>query len=201
MTLSRFIRRLHLYLGLALLPWLLMYGVSAVPFAHAPYFQKRDEAKGLPLWSVRERRPLDRPVPEDPAVLRDFARDLLDDLGVRAPNFGTYRPNPRTLHILAYSFFRSERVVLSLDQSEIRVERRRFRLDQVLTGMHARGGFRQDGWWERSWGVVVDFVALALLVWVVTGLWLWWESRSARAWGALTLALGVLAFTVFAAGL
>ena len=30
MTFTHFNRRLHLYLGLALLPWLFMYGISSI---------------------------------------------------------------------------------------------------------------------------------------------------------------------------
>ena len=48
MTFSHLNRRLHLYLGLALLPWFFMYGISSVPFAHNQFFEQRDAAKGLP---------------------------------------------------------------------------------------------------------------------------------------------------------
>ena len=37
MTFSHVNRRVHLYLGLFLLPWLFMYGLSSVPFAHTPF--------------------------------------------------------------------------------------------------------------------------------------------------------------------
>ena len=50
MTFPHFNRRLHLYLGLALLPWFLMYGLSSVPFAHSQYFEDRDKANGLPIY-------------------------------------------------------------------------------------------------------------------------------------------------------
>lgn len=31
MTVNHLLRRLHLYLALVLLPWILMYGISAIP--------------------------------------------------------------------------------------------------------------------------------------------------------------------------
>ena len=55
MTFSHFNRRLHLYLGLALLPWFFMYAISSVPFAHNQFFEQRDAARGLPLWTLRSR--------------------------------------------------------------------------------------------------------------------------------------------------
>ena len=39
MTFSHVNRRVHLYLGLFLLPWLFMYGLSSVPFAHTPFLR------------------------------------------------------------------------------------------------------------------------------------------------------------------
>ena len=53
MTFSHLNRRTHLYLGLALLPWFVMYGISSVPFAHNQVFEQRDRAKGLPQWTLR----------------------------------------------------------------------------------------------------------------------------------------------------
>lgn len=201
MNLPLFLRRLHLYLGLALLPWLFLYGISSIPFAHNRYFQQRDEAKKLPLWTVRESRPFDRPVPADPVARRDFARQLLQEAGIRQPNFGTYQPNPNTLQIFAFSFLKSERVLYAIDRKTLTIEERRFRFDQFLTGWHARGGFEQDGWLAKSWGVVVDLVGAALILWVATGLYLWWCVRSARRWGLATLAAGVAAFGFFVARL
>ena len=42
MTFPHFNRRLHLYLGLCLLPWFLMYGASSIPFAHGQFFEARN---------------------------------------------------------------------------------------------------------------------------------------------------------------
>jgi hypothetical protein len=198
MKISHFNRRLHLYLGLCLLPWLFMYGVSSIPFAHGQFFQKRDEAKKLPLWTVRLQQPLDRPVPDDPVALRAFGRALLNDLGVEAPNFGVNRPNPKTLNVYAFSFRQSTRVVYALDQKKVTVEDRRFRFDQFLTGWHARGGFEQEGWPQKSWGVVVDLVAVAMVVWILSGFILWWGLPVARGWGWVAILSGAGSFAIFA---
>lgn len=201
MTLSLFNRRLHLYLGLCLLPWFFMYGISSIPFAHGQYFQKRDEAGQVPLWKVRLQRPLDRPVPEDPIALREFGRAVLQEVGISAPNFGVGRPNRNTVNIYAFSFLKSTRVVYAIDQKKVTVEDRRFRFDQFLTGMHARGGFEQDGILQRSWGILVDLVSVAFVLWIVSGLYLWWGVPGHRRWGWLAILSGAGSFLVFALGL
>lgn len=201
MTFSHFNRRLHLYLGLALLPWLLMYGLSSIPFAHNQFFQKRDEAKKIPLWTVRAERPLDRPVPQQPAALREFGRQLLQEFGIAQPNFGVYQPNKNTVNVFAFSFLKSTRIVYVIDQKKATVEDRRFRFDQFLTGLHNRGGFEQDGFLQKSWGVVVDVVCVSFILWIATGITLWWGVPSTRRWGWLALVSGAVSFAVFVAWL
>ena len=198
MAFSHLNRRLHLYLGLALLPWLFLYGISAIPFAHGQYFQKRDETKGVPLWTLRLQKAFDAPVPDDPVALRAFGRSLLKEVGVEAPNFGVGRPNRNTVNVYAFSFLKSTRVVYALDRGKVTVEDRRFRFDQFLTGMHTRGGFEQDGILQRAWGVLVDLVALALVLWVASGLYLWWGVAGHRGWGWLAILSGAASFLMFA---
>ena len=99
MTYSHLNRRLHLYLGLALLPWFFMYGISSVPFAHSQYFDRLDAATGLPLWTLRAERIVDVPVPEDTAGLKAFGRTLLTEAGVDSSSFGTYRQSPSQINV------------------------------------------------------------------------------------------------------
>ena len=202
MTLSHLNRRVHLYLALALLPWLLMYGASSVPFAHGQFFDDLDQKRGLPLWTVRYEHPLDVPVPAaDKEAMRRFARMLLDDGGIHATSFGAYRQSPTQINVYAYSFWHSTQVLYFTDRKVARAEDRRFRWDQFLTGMHARGGFDQDGLIALSWSVVVDLVQVGILVWVVSGLIMWWPLRRHRGWGLAAILAGVTSFVLFAARL
>lgn len=197
MTFSHFNRRLHLYLGLFLLPWLFMYGISSIPFAHGSWFQPRDEAQAAPLWTVRLKKDFDRPVPDDPHALREFGRAVLKEFGVEAPNFGVYRPNRTSVNINAFSFLQATRLIYSLEQKSITVEDRAFRFNNFLTGMHARGGFEQDGFLPKSWGVLVDVVSVSMILWILTGLYLWWGVPGHRRWGWVAILSGVGSFVVF----
>lgn len=197
MTFSHINRRVHLYLGLALLPWLFMYGVSSVPFAHNQFFNQRDTAKGLPDWTLRSARPLERPVPESAEALRSFGAVLLTESGIEGTNFGAYRQSPTQLHVYSYTFWKSTRLIYFVDQKRVVVEDRRFRWDQFLSGMHARGGFEQEGFLQNSWSVVVDLVCLGILTWIASGLYMWWALPNQRRWGWLAIAAGTAAFAVF----
>lgn len=197
MTYSHLNRRLHLYLGMALLPWFLMYGISSVPFAHSQFFEQRDAAKGLPLWTLRAERTIDMPVPEDTAGLRAFGAALLADAGVEATSFGTYRQSPTQINVYAYSFWTSTQLKYFVDQQKLTVEDRRFRWDHFLTGMHARGGFEQEGFLQWSWSIVVDIVCLSMIVWIASGLVMWWELPGQRRWGWVAILAGTISFLFF----
>jgi uncharacterized iron-regulated membrane protein len=45
--------------------------------------------------------------------------------------------------------------------------------------------------------VVVDLVCLAFLIWIASGIYMWWQLRCTRFWGALALGSGVALFLVF----
>src|ERR1043165_555384 len=143
MTFSHFNRRLDLYRGLSLVPWSLVYGASSIPFAHTPYFEQRDRSKGLPLWTTRIDRPYSIDVPAD-GELRATGARILKDLGIEG-SFGAYRQSPTRLDVYVYTFRHSTQVKYFIDQQRVTAEDRRFRFDQFLTGMHARGGFEQEG--------------------------------------------------------
>lgn len=197
MTYSHLNRRLHLYLGLALLPWFFMYGISSVPFAHNQFFEQRDAAKGLPLWTLRAERTLDVQVPQDTAGLRAFGASLLKDAGVAATSYGTYRQGPTQINVYAYSFWTSTQLKYDIDRKKLTVEDRRFRWDHFLTGMHARGGFEQEGFLQLSWSIVVDIVCVAMIVWIASGLVMWWELPGQRRWGWVAILAGTASFLFF----
>lgn len=198
MTFPHLNRRVHLYLGLALLPWFLMYGVSSVPFAHNQFFERRDAAKGLPLWTLRSTHAVDAPIPEQPEALREFGVTLLRHAGMSADTtFGAYRQSPTQVNVYVYSFRASTQLKYFADQKRLTVEDRRFRWDHFLTGMHARGGFEQESLFVRSWSVVVDLVCLAIVLWIGSGLYMWWGLPGSRSWGWIAIGAGVLSFVFF----
>jgi len=200
MTFSHFNRRLHLYLGLSLLPWFFMYGLSSVPFAHNEFFDRRDATKG-PLWTLRSERTVELSVPEDPGALRSVGAALLEAAGIEGTAFGAYRESPTQINVYSYSFWTATQLKYFVDQKKLTVEDRRFRWDHFLTGMHARGGFEQEGFLQTSWSVVVDVVCLGMIVWIASGLYMWWTLPGHRRWGWVAILGGAVSFVVFTTGL
>jgi hypothetical protein len=200
MTFAHLNRRVHLYAGLALLPWFLMYAISSIPFAHTPFFEARDAARKLPMWTLRMDRTIDVHVPPPdagPAELRRFGRALLTAAGIAGTSFGVYRQSDSQVNVYSYSFWRSTQVKYFVPEKRITVEDRRFRWDQFLTGMHARGGFEDERLLNRSWSVVVDLVCVAMLLWIGSGLYMWWGLPGHRRWGIGVIGAGAASFLIF----
>ena len=182
-----------MYLGLLLVPWFLVYAVSAVFFNHGRFFGPLFEPDG-PGWVTRFERPYQRPVPED-ADVRAVAGEILRDVGLERA-YGAYRPNPRRLNIWAFSFLKTTRLTYFIDEGRLVAEDKRFRFDHALTGVHARGGFVQESLLSDAWAVVVDLVGIGLVLWVATGVYMWWRDKRLRLWGGIAFVGGLACFAV-----
>jgi hypothetical protein len=198
MDFDHVVKRTHVYLALGLLPWFLMYGVSSLPFSHPSWTQPGDH--DAPQWSVRFDRPYSIEVPAG-GDLRPLGARIVRDAGLDNFAYGVYRNSPREVNVYLYSFWNSIRITYYPEEQRLLAEDKRFRWDHFLTGMHARGGFEQEGVLDRAWAVVVDIVCVAMLVWIATGLLMWWRIRRTRRWGAAAILGGVISFAVFLAGL
>lgn len=188
-------RRTHLYLALFLSPWFLLYAVSSIPFSHSAYFDALDKAKGLPRWTVMfDKQPYEAPVPEG-NELRSFADRIVAEHGLSG-SYGAYRQGPNQINVYIHRPFQSMQFKYFIREKRLVREEGRFRWDWFLTGMHAKGGFAQGGW-HNAWAIVVDLVCLGFLTWVVSGLVMWWQLRSTRFWGWVSLLGGLAAFGLF----
>ena len=77
------------------------------------------------------------------------------------------------------------------------VEKMDFTGPRFLEQMHRRRGYQHDYALEDLWAASVDLTILALLLLALTGLWMWWELRVTRRWGAIALAAGWALFALF----
>ena len=193
------IRRVHLYLAMFLRPWFFVYGTSSGVFSHSEYLNRLHQ-DGVPQWTQRFERPYDLPVAPD-ADLREVGARILQDQGMKAEVFGAFRSGAQQLEVHQFSFRSTTRLRYLLDRKRIVAEDRRFRWDQFLTGIHGRGGFDMPSRISDAWGVLVDLVCGAILIWIATGVYMWGQLPQCRRWGWLALAGGAGAFAIFVAGL
>jgi hypothetical protein len=193
MTFLHLIRRAHLYMGLFLLPWVVMFGVSSIPLNHV--------ASSAPVtWTRVAEHRFDAPMPDAGENLRPIGRQMMNRAGVGGGYF-VNRANPRQVNVNHPDFLTPVRIIYYADERRLTVEHRDFSVRQFITGMHFRGGYDMDGFWDSVWALVVDIVSVGLVLWIATGVYMWWHLPSTRRWGWLALGSGALAFAVIMVGL
>jgi hypothetical protein len=185
---DRINRRTHLYLGLVLVPWMLMFGASSFIISHQGWFRSPVD----PPWESLFDRPYQRPVP-DQGDLRAVARAILQDCD-RNGAFKVERPKPAELRITQLRFWDHTRIKYLIPEQRLTAERQPFRWDQALVRMHFRTGYQQPSFGTFAWAAFVDLTCVALLLWVASGLIMWWRLTRLRVWGAVALGAGILSF-------
>ena len=200
MTFQHLVRRLHLYLAMALLPWFLMYAVTSFAFAHHDFFASFYE--GHQNWTPRFDKPYDGGIDahSDEAARKAFASRVVEehDLGC-APGVSPVRD--RKVNVWCARFFSQVRVIYDVENKRLVAEDKNFRVDHFLTGLHARGGYHHDSVLHDLWAVIVDIVCLGFILWAATGIFMWWKLPRLRRWGAVALFGGIFAFVWFMIGL
>lgn len=187
---SKLIRRVHLYLALFLSPWLAVYALSTMVMNH------RTPRQSPPAWQP-EREVTLRNGPPASATNTEMARRILSELGMD----GAFQVNQRradgVLIVTRQYTFNNRRVTYTIADQKAVVERQNFRLSFWLEKMHRRRGFQHDSWVDDLWAASVDLVIIAMVLWILTGLWMWWELKKTRLLGAGFALGGIVLFAAF----
>ena len=191
MTFGHFVRRAHLYAGLFLLPWVIMFGVSTIPINH--------QAPEPVEWTHLGEYTFDAPVPAAADNLRPLGREMMNAAGLQG-GYWVARLSPKQVQAGHPDFLSPIRMNYFPQEKRLIVEKRAFALRPFLSGMHTRGGYDTGGGaWDAAWAVFVDVVSVGLILWIASGIYMWWGLPSTRRWGWLAIAGGMVCFAVIIA--
>lgn len=185
------LRRVHAYLGMFLLPWVVVYALSAFVLNHP---DPGAESDGWTLLWERAAGP-GLALGDGGSDLRRHGARLLRDAGLAPDAYGVFRRGD-VVQVTLHDFRRPVRVTHHLGEERLVAEVRENGPAQTLVAMHLTAGYEQSSVASRLWAAGVDLVAVAIQVWIATGLVLWWRTRSARRWGGVMLAVGFATFGV-----
>lgn len=183
-----------MYLALFLTPWVLMYALSTMVMNHRELFRQRyggavvlfEKEKEVPYAAVfaAGTRP------------QEIGERILKDLQLEG-TFNARREPGGNVTVVRQDPITPRRITFHPAQSKLVVEREAFRAQPFLERMHRRRGYQHPYLLEDSWAVSVDVVIIAMVFWVLSGLWMWWELRATRMLGAIFIATGVILFSLF----
>jgi hypothetical protein len=61
--------------------------------------------------------------------------------------------------------------------------------------MHAHAGYELNSFWNTVWAVTIDLVCVSLILWIASGLVMWWLLPGSRSWGWVALGAGLATFS------
>lgn len=191
---SRLVRRTHMYLALFLAPWMLMYAASTLVMNHRAVFVERYGAGPVPFHKERE-LVYDASFSPD-ADLKTISRQILTSLDLDGSHSVTRR-NDGAIVINRNDLIMPRRITFTPDSRTLVVERMERRPNAFLERFHRRRGYATGYRLDTMWAVTVDAVIVAMVFWALSGLWMWWEMKVTRAFGALALLGGVGLFALY----
>lgn len=198
MTFDKLNRRTHLYLGLVLTPWFLLYAASGFILNHGDWFQG-GENKG-PQWTRTFERSYRLPPISDDDDEDVLAEKVLRDNGLA----GRYRAqfdDDGNLVVYRAKLLGTLRLTYYPKEGRLTCEEQRLRPSQLLTSAHFRAGFEYPYLLELLWGTLIDVLIVSSLIWIASGIYLWWRLGRFRFWGWISLAAGMCSFILLALGL
>jgi len=192
---SRLLRRIHLYLALFLMPWILMYAASTFVMNHRVQFQA---LYGGPLPApVLEREQSYDAVFPDGANVRQTAAQILTSLDMEGAFNANTRPRDGAIVINRLDPIAPRRITYEPAARKLTIERVPWQTRAYLERMHRRRGYQYDPLLEDAWAFAVDLFIAAAVFWVLSGFWMWWELKATRRWGVFAIAGGVALFGLF----
>jgi hypothetical protein len=193
---SRVIRRTHLYLGLFLAPWMLMYALSTLLMTRRDFVLSFYPAR-IPAMTVERELDYTRSFPAN-ATPQQIGRGILEDLGLDGAHRLSGGTEGKPLVIDRLRSLGTKRIVFTPGNGKLTLEREEFRSLTFLERLHRRRGYQQPYAVEDAWAFTVDLAAIAMVLWALSGLWMWWELKPTRRWGAACLGFSAILFAVFA---
>ena len=179
----RVLRNLHLAFAMLALPFLLMYGISAVQMAHGTWFNVKPEV-------IERSVSLEPGITDSRQVVRRLA--LQGDLRSVQASGGNWQLRfviPGTVHDVRYD---SQTGV-----AHIKTSRSGFM--GMINRLHHAGGMWADYMPLKLWGAAVGIVSLGTVGLAITGIWMWWLRKKERRFGLIVIVVNVVfAITVLA---
>lgn len=181
------VRDLHLYLGLFLCPFVLLFAFSTILLNHP---SRSAGGKTEPKRMVTVELPGGEPgsIPH--------ARVLLQQLGVTGEmDYVRHNAKAERLSIPVSKPGESTRVEIDLRGKTATIEREERGLGDALNYLHKMPGphnvrFRGNWVFMSWWAVTADIVVYGVLFLTVSGLYLWWKLKGERAVGWALLGSG-----------
>ena len=189
----QWLRQLHLYFGLFICPYIVIFAVSTIMLNHRWDFQVQVDSKSVPV--------------ELEEGLEDFeqGKHILRQLGESGEIFVRRVPKQNILRIGAAKPSVNVSVEVDLATQIAKVSYRRQGMAGAMRFLHFNPGPHKghgvNWFFSKLWGWTTDTVVYLLLFITISGIYLWTVIKAERRAGLIALGVGCLCFVGLLAGL
>jgi hypothetical protein len=182
-TVSKVIRRTHMYLALFLTPWIIVYALSGLVLNHFKAVRSLYGDKFAKFESVEEREYTAAfSADADPKMI---GAQILEHLGMTGSFFVPPGANETKLVVNRNTAFALFRITFFRKENRLLIEKQPFNAATFVNRAHFRHSYDHPFLPSKFWAAGVDLVVVAMLFWIASGIWMWWEIKPARMWGAV----------------
>jgi hypothetical protein len=174
------IRKIHLYTGLTLLTFVVMYFITGYVLVHGDWFPGRDPQK-----SVRS-EPLGRAEEKPPEAYSASLQEQFDLRGRRVPPQRLKDGRWRFRYVRPGTSY--EALVSSAGDS-VQITRSEERFRGTMVGFHRLHGYG-GGWLYDLWAFAYDLASAAMVLFSLSGIYMWYRLTRRRWPGWIVLGLG-----------
>jgi len=183
-----FMRKLHLYAGLVLPAFILMYFVSGYILVHGPWFANP------PLVKVTQEYPL---AVSAETSLAQMSIDLQRQFNLRGKRQPPQQLDDGKLRFAYVHPGMFGEALVAADRSTVTVKQETMTWRITLNQMHRLYGYG-GGWLYNIWAAIVDLCAASMIVFALTGIYMWYvlTTRHLLGWILLGANVGLALFTI-----
>ena len=187
------IRTLHLYVGLFVSPFVLIFSISVLVLNHTDFVNSINPVKHLPVVKTR----LDK-IPYDSTDLQT-AKEIIQKLGIKGEidfisqnddhiSFPVTLPGVRT------------KIDVNKHTNDVLITREEEGTLRATNYLHKMPGphntkLRGNAAFMKNWRVLADMVVYLLLFLSASGIFLWYFLKAERKLGWLAIVFGAIIFT------
>ena len=191
----QFLRRTHMYLGLFLIPWTLVYAVSTLSMNHIEFLK---DVFGFAPPQFTQVKEIQYPgVFSEDATPKLAALQILSDLNLEGAHYVQGNLDDQYMTIRRQDLVAFKRIKFFPREKKIIIEQAEFQMPAFLRSMHTRHGYQHDYLAADAWAFSVDLFVFAMIFWVFSGLWLWWKMRKTHRLGMAFALGGIVLFCLF----
>ena len=188
-----FVRSLHLYIGLFLTPFVLIFSISVLLFNHPDFVQLLGPIKP----STEMRMKLDK-IPYDSTDLLT-AKAIIEKLEIEGEIDFINQNDDRISFPVKKPGFKTQ-ITVNKHTDSVLITQQNEGPYRALTFLHSMPGphnvkIRGNSNYIQVWRVLADVIVYLLLFLTISGVFLWYFLKVERNLGFFSIALGLIIFT------